>query len=76
MGKKRAALDSERNIESAFYLSEWRLRGQWHIPKKEVTFQLRAGISLNSRMHYRDLVAGWQEKDLEPSAFIALGASF
>lgn len=77
-GEKWAALDSEREFDSAFYLNEWRLGGRWQVPvsKTKVAFELGAGISFNTRIDYLDLVRGWQEKDLESAVFIDLGMKF
>ena len=77
-GEKWAALDSEKKVESAFYLSEWRIEGRWQVPESKYkgTLELGAGISLNSRVHYLDLVRGRQEKDLESAIFIVLGIKF
>ena len=74
-GEKWAALDAAKKTRSAFYMSEWRLGVRWQAPLSEnkVTFELGAGISFNSWVRYLDLVRGWQEKDLEPAAFIVLG---
>ena len=77
-GEKWAALDSEKMLESAFYLNEWRFGGQWQVPlsKDKVAFEVGAGVSFNSRVHYLDLFRGWQKKDLASAVFIVLGMKF
>lgn len=77
-GEKWAALDSKSKTESAFYLNEWRLGGRWRVTQSsdKVVFQLGAGVSFNTQVHYLDLVGGWREKDLESAAFIELAMDF
>lgn len=76
-GEKWAALDSERSKESAFYLNEWRLGGQWQVPLSGVVdLVLGAGISFDTQVHYLDLVQGWLDEDLESAVFVELGINF
>jgi hypothetical protein len=46
-GGKWAALDLSREVESAFYLDEWRLSGKWrfHESKSKVDFEPGADIN-------------------------------
>lgn len=73
-GEKWAALDKEREIQSALYLQEWRVSSRlqlWRRPNLSAYAEF--GMSFNTRLEYLDLSSGWQDRRLDESVFIALG---
>ncbi len=69
-GNKWAALDKEREVESAFYLQEWRLNGR---RQTDSGIYVEMGYSFDTQVIYRDLFAGRREEDLSDSFYLALG---
>ena len=72
-GEKWGALDASRNVESAFYLSEWRLgvTRRWQSGGGP-DWALTAGVSFDTGVRYRDLVAGARDTDLDPAVYLML----
>ena len=73
VGEKWGALDASRNVESAFRLTEWRVgvTRRWQTGNGH-GWALTAGVSVDTGVHYQDLVAGSREMDLDPAAFLAV----
>ncbi len=77
-GEKWAAMDSERDVESAFYLNEWRVGAKRQMPvfNDKAVFDLGIGISADITVRYLDLGRGWLEMDLAPAVFVTAGLKF
>lgn len=53
-GQKWGVLDSERELESRLYHSEWRLQAGWHVPAgwRNSQLDLALGVSVDRRMRF------------------------
>lgn len=74
-GDKWATLDSERELRDALYLSEWRLGGHYRVPLpgRDWQLELGAGVSLATRVRYRDRQLGQQRERLADRIYASLG---
>jgi len=56
-GQKWGVLDSERELESRLYHSEWRLYADWHLPTgwRNSRFDLGLGVSASRKMRFTSI---------------------
>lgn len=77
-GEKWATLDADREVNSKFYLNEWRVAAYWRFVGllQFATPEIGAGISFDTEVRYLDLAEGTRTESLDPSFFVSVGAKF